>query len=35
MCDGSVHVVSFAIDQETNRRLCNRADGLPIDPTKY
>jgi len=35
MCDGSVRVVSFSVDAETHRRLCNRADGLPIDPTKY
>ena len=35
MCDGAVRVVSFSIDAETHRRLCNRADGLPIDPTKY
>ncbi len=35
MCDGSVRVISFGIDRETHRRLSNRADGLPIDPTKY
>ena len=34
-CDGSIHVISFSIDPETHRRLANRADGLPIDPTKY
>ena len=34
-CDGSVHVISYSIDQTTNTRLANRADGQPIDPTKY
>jgi type II secretory pathway pseudopilin PulG len=35
MCDGSVHQLSFYIDLETHRRLSNRADGLPIDGSKY
>ncbi len=35
MCDGSVRTISFSIDRETHRRLSNRNDGLPIDPTKY
>ncbi len=34
-CDGSIHVISYGIDPETNRRLGNRNDGLPIDPTKF
>jgi len=32
LCDGSVRNFKFGIDPETHRRLCNRADGLAIDP---
>jgi prepilin-type N-terminal cleavage/methylation domain-containing protein len=34
-CDGSVHVISYSIDPTINNLLANRADGQPIDPTKY
>jgi prepilin-type N-terminal cleavage/methylation domain-containing protein/prepilin-type processing-associated H-X9-DG protein len=33
-CDGSVMSISYLIDTEVHRRLCNRQDGLPADPTK-
>ncbi len=33
-CDGSVHPISYSIDQETHRRLSNRSDGLLIDGSK-
>jgi prepilin-type N-terminal cleavage/methylation domain-containing protein/prepilin-type processing-associated H-X9-DG protein len=34
-CDGSVQMISYGIDQETHRRLCNRKDGMAIDGKKY
>ncbi len=34
-CDGSVHVVSYSIDQETHRRLSNRLDGLVLDTSQF
>lgn len=33
-CDGSVHGISYYIDSTTHQRLCNRADGQPIDASK-
>jgi hypothetical protein len=33
--DGSVHTLSYTIDPEIFKRVCNRADGLPIDASSY
>ncbi len=33
-CDGSIHVLSYAIDPTLFQNLTNRADGVAIDPTK-
>ena len=35
LCDGSVRSISYSIDPEIHRRLCNRQDGLVIDASKY
>jgi prepilin-type N-terminal cleavage/methylation domain-containing protein/prepilin-type processing-associated H-X9-DG protein len=35
MCDASVRTVAYTIDLETHRRLGNRHDGQPIDPSKF
>lgn len=35
MCDGSVHLISYDIEYETNRRLHNRKDGQPIDSALF
>ena len=34
-CDGSARMMSYAIDQETHRRLSNRKDGLPVNAKKF
>ena len=34
-CDGSVRCEKFGINPETHRRLCNRADGMAIDPSSF
>ncbi len=33
--DGSVHTISYTIDQEVHRRLGNREDGLTIDDSSF
>jgi prepilin-type processing-associated H-X9-DG protein len=33
LCDGSVQTVSYDVDMEIHRRLGNRQDGKPVDPT--
>ena len=35
MCDGSVRSIAYSVNIEVFRRLCNRADGLTIDPSQY
>ena len=34
-CDGSSRFVSYTIDVEAHRRLCNRKDNLPVDPKSF
>jgi type II secretory pathway pseudopilin PulG len=33
-CDGAVKPISYSIDPEVHRRLCNRKDDLPVDQNK-
>ena len=35
LCDGSVHMINYTIDQETHRCLGNRHDGMTIDGKKF
>jgi len=34
-CDGSVHLISYGIDQTTYSNLGSRNDMQAVDPTKF
>ena len=34
-CDSAIRSVTYEVDETTHRRLCNRRDGLPVDPTGF
>ncbi len=34
-CDGSAQMMSYTIDLEVHRRLCNRKDGMPVNGKQF
>jgi prepilin-type processing-associated H-X9-DG protein len=32
LCDGSVHLISYTVDNQIHGRLCSRCDGMAIPP---
>jgi prepilin-type processing-associated H-X9-DG protein len=34
-CDGSVHIINYAIDQQVYQRLCNRSDGQVVNASQF
>ena len=34
-CDGSAHMISYTIDPQVHRRLCNRHDGQAIGAKSF
>ena len=35
LCDGSVRLMSYDLNLEIHRRLCNRKDGLTVDAKSF